>query len=507
MTIRTQLRLLLLGIGLLWLLMLGIQLRATHLIRQEQQAVMIFHGLVREVFDFNLVTNDYQKGHHDRAIQQMALRMESLRALFRDFSAKTGGRLTPPPGITQELETGAILFNRLQVLHRQVDERHGVDLNPSVDPFLHQEVEDLVTNLSISAMGVVNQAQLGLQQALQRQAEVNEFHNKLRLVVLLASFLLILTAVLGFSRRLGHALGELMRGTDRIASGDLATRIPERGRDELAALTRSVNAMTGQLEASYASLSQREAEVRELNQELETRMVRLDQANKELESFTYTVSHDLRAPLRHLTGFVELLVRQDTSALDEKSHHYLEVISGAALKMGCLIDDLLAFSRMGRSEVMAQSVDLGQLVHEVIEDLKADLPAAPAIHWQVEPLPMVVGDRAMLRQVVVNLLGNAVKYSSRTPAPHIEVGTSGTEKDCQAFYVKDNGIGFDMKYVDKLFGLFQRLHASDQYEGTGVGLASVRRIIARHGGRTWAEGALGRGATFHFSLPLPKETV
>ena len=505
MTLRTQLRLLLLGIGLMWCLLLGLMQRASHLVLQEQQTVGTFHELVRDVFDFNLVTNDYQVGHHDRALQQMTLRMATLQEVIHGFRARTGGRLEPPPGMLQELATGTTLLARLRVLHQRVAAEYGVDLNEQVDPFLHQQVEDLASDLSISAIAIVNQAQRGLTEALARQGQVIQFYNRLRLGVLSGSFLLILVAVVAFARRLGHGLGELMRGTARIGAGDLSTRLPERGQDELTDLTRSVNAMAGQLEASYAVLRQREGDIRRLNQDLEGRMVRLDQANKELEAFSYTVSHDLRAPLRHITGFVELLERRDTSALDEKSRHYLQVISAAARKMGCLIDDLLAFSRMGRSELLAQPVDLAQLTREVIDDLKADLPPDRGIQWRVGELPVVRGDRSMLRQVLVNLLGNAVKYSSHTPEALIEVGAAEPDKDCQAFYVRDNGAGFDMNHADKLFGLFQRLHASTEYEGTGVGLASVRRIIARHGGRTWAEGALGQGATFHFTLPLPEE--
>ena len=244
---------------------------------------------------------------------------------------------------------------------------------------------------------------------------------------------------------------------------------------------------------------------RDLEHRVEIRTKQLEAAIQELGAFTYSVSHDLRAPLRHLTGFVELLNRQSNSGLDAKSRHYLEVISQSATKMGCLIDDLLSFSRMGRAEMMKDTVDLGRLTQEVREELSRDLPPGRGLHWRIGELPVVTGDQAMLRLVLVNLLSNAVKYSRHAEAPVIEVGAWLSEGREWTVCVRDNGAGFEMKYVDKLFGLFQRLHSSTEYEGTGVGLANVQRIIARHGGRTWAEGELNKGAAFYFTLPLQKE--
>ena len=244
---------------------------------------------------------------------------------------------------------------------------------------------------------------------------------------------------------------------------------------------------------------------RDLEHRVEIRTKQLEAAIQELGAFTYSVSHDLRAPLRHLTGFVELLNRQSNSGLDAKSRHYLEVISQSATKMGCLIDDLLSFSRMGRAEMMKNTVDLGRLTQEVREELSRDLPPGRGLQWRIGELPVVTGDQAMLRLVLVNLLSNAVKYSRHAEAPVIEVGAWLSEGREWTVCVRDNGAGFEMKYVDKLFGLFQRLHSSTEYEGTGVGLANVQRIIARHGGRTWAEGELNKGAAFYFTLPLQKE--
>ncbi len=245
------------------------------------------------------------------------------------------------------------------------------------------------------------------------------------------------------------------------------------------------------------------SELNQLNAELEGRVrertAQLQEANKELESFSYSVSHDLRAPLRHITGFAQLLERKVGAKLDDTSRGYLKTIITAAQQGGTLVDDLLAFSRMGRAELRQTRVELHPLVEEVRRELEADA-GGRNIEWRIHPLPEVKADPALLRQVIRNLLGNAMKYTRPKPDALIEVGSRQTPDEVEV-WVRDNGVGFEMQYVDKLFGVFQRLHTTEEFEGTGIGLANVRRIISRHGGRTWAEGALGQGATFHFSLP------
>jgi PAS domain S-box-containing protein len=244
---------------------------------------------------------------------------------------------------------------------------------------------------------------------------------------------------------------------------------------------------------------QAEEENRSLNQRLETIVADLKQTNEELEAFTYSVSHDLRAPLRHIGGFVELLQRHTDGRLDETGVRYLATIATAGRRMGQLVDDLLAFSRMSRTELQVASVALDPLVRGIIEE-QALPSAGRAIEWTVGALPTVRADPAMLAIVMSNLIGNAVKYTrDRRPAT-IEIGASIAAGQT-VIHVRDNGAGFDMRYADKLFGVFQRLHRSDEFEGTGIGLATVRRVVHRHGGRTWAEGIVDGGATFYFSLP------
>lgn len=241
-------------------------------------------------------------------------------------------------------------------------------------------------------------------------------------------------------------------------------------------------------------------ELQKLNADLERRGVELQASNKELEAFAYSTSHDLRAPLRHVVGYSELLQKNASASLDEKSRRYVAMILESAKKMGELIDDLLAFSRIGRAETRNTLVDLGDLVREVAKEVEGEA-AGRTIAWKIGALPRMHGDRSMLRLALVNLLSNAVKFTRTQPLAEIEIGSADAREGEVVVFVKDNGVGFDMKYVNKLFGVFQRLHHLEAFEGTGIGLATVQRIVARHGGRVWAEGAVNGGATFYFSAP------
>lgn len=295
----------------------------------------------------------------------------------------------------------------------------------------------------------------------------------------------------------GRWEGELRRttaaGAQVIASARWSLRRDEKGQPATVLETSN----------DISERKRREDEYQSLNQELAKRSAQLEASNKELEAFAYSISHDLRAPLRHMAGYTELLQKKAASILDEKSNRYILMVLDSAKRMGNLIDDLLAFSRIGRAETQKSLVSFPQLVKEALSDLRQDVEGRD-IAWKIGALPDFYGDRSMFRVVLVNLLSNALKFTRSRARAEIEIGCTDLKGDEAIIFVRDNGVGFDMKYSDKLFGVFQRLHSADQFEGTGIGLATVQRIIHRHGGKVWAEGAADKGATFYFSAPKPK---
>jgi signal transduction histidine kinase len=291
------------------------------------------------------------------------------------------------------------------------------------------------------------------------------------------------------ARRIAAPVQRLISAAEQIGSGKHAVQVPVESADAIGRLSSTFNRMAADVQRSSEEMERR---VDERTQELSA-------AVQELEAFSYSVSHDLRAPLRHLAGFAEILRAREGPGLNPEAQRYLTIISDAAKRMGSLIDDLLILLRIGRAPVRKTRVNLRSLVEEVRLGLSPEYEKR-AVEWILGDLPEVCGDPSLLRALMTNLLGNALKYTrSRSPA-RIEVGCEPREREVVCF-VRDNGVGFDMQFVDKLFGPFQRLHSSEEFEGTGIGLAIARRIVERHGGKTWAEGELGKGATLFFSLP------
>ena len=316
-----------------------------------------------------------------------------------------------------------------------------------------------------------------------------------RLVVRLVSIaaaLLLATAMVGWviSRRITTPLGQVTEAAEAVAESRLAVHVDLDREDEIGRLADSFNTMATKVEQGRLDLELR----------VELRTAELRAANRELEAFSYSVSHDLRAPLRAIAGFVQLLEEDHGKDFNADARRSLERVKANARRMGQLIDDLLAFSRIGRTTMTRQTVDLTAIARAAADDAIA--AADHPIDFVVEPLPPCYGEPALLQQVFANLVSNAVKFTARAARPAITIGAK-TDGET-VYFVRDNGVGFDDRFAEKLFGVFQRLHRADDFEGTGVGLAIVHRVITRHGGRVWAESKLNDGATFYFTLPAVK---
>jgi light-regulated signal transduction histidine kinase (bacteriophytochrome) len=290
------------------------------------------------------------------------------------------------------------------------------------------------------------------------------------------------------SRTFTRRLDRLSLATTALANGDISSPVPVDKHDELGKLAADFNSMALQVTRAHQSLEQ----------QVKTRTKELEAANKELESFSYSVSHDLRAPLRAVSGYAMMLKEDYEDSFDAEAKRITGNIISNVKMMGRLIDDLIAFSRLGKREVARRNVDMKALAEACTSELLNGWPEEK-FNLVVSDLPGCFGDEDLLKQVWINLIGNALKYSSRTAAPLVEIGHTRNGNGA-IWFVRDNGAGFDMKYADKLFKVFQRLHSQEEFEGTGIGLALVRRIIDKHKGKIWAESAPGSGAVFYFTL-------
>jgi len=333
------------------------------------------------------------------------------------------------------------------------------------------------------------------------KSDLGTMYERMRLYAMIVALVILISFVLAYL--LSKILQKTISGpvlslakTAGIISDEknYSVRAVRTGKDELGALTDAFNQMLEQIEEQDRYLSEFN---RNLEQKVDDRTAELEKVNKEQEAFSYSISHDLRAPLRGIVGFTAMLEERYGNQLDAEAGRILGIIRSNTLRMGVLIDDLLGFSRLGRQEIIKKNIDTGELVKQVIAEAGGD----GAVTWKIGELPPSFCDINTIRQVWINLVSNAVKYSRNSEPPVVEIGAL-QDKEQVTFFVKDNGAGFDPKYLDKLFKVFQRLHSTAEFEGTGIGLAIVEKVISKHGGRVWAEAEKNKGATFYFSLPV-----
>ena len=414
--------------------------------------------------------------HYSNAVERVSRVFRHLRTLTRDDPRQQLACAALDPLIRDRFE----IYD--QSIRGQVNEA-----NPERQVTLTEEGQKIMEEIR-TLIGQMEKAEKDVRSSRQAAAEANFLETR--------RFALVGSAA--SVTMLGLVFFLLIRENARRQRAEVAL---QKANEEL---ERRVSQRTAEVTEALAGYQRAEEEIKKLNEELEQRVVertaQLEAANKELEAFSYSVSHDLRAPLRHVAGFVEMLRQDASNGLSAKSRQYVGVIADSANQMGRLIDNLLAFSRMGRAELRKTKVNVEGLLQEVLQETRRDSQGR-VIEWEIGPLPTVLGDRSMLKQAWLNLISNAVKYTRAREPARIEVHCQKSRDHEWQFSVRDNGAGFDMKFAEKLFGVFQRLHRADEFEGTGIGLANVRRIVHRHGGRTWAEGKVNEGASFYFTLP------
>lgn len=451
--------------------------------------------LIKDMFELNIVTYEYLIHREKRMQQQWKLKYNSSGELLRSMIKEDIHSEYPTimVSLIKDYEELGNLFSRILVnfnkskrLIAENKPQEEIDITLAIEERLNAQALMRSQNITTKVFKFSDIVKQRIIQTQQRAILVALFS--------IIGFAVFASCVSFFAiRAITRPINALIKGAERIGKGHLEYHVNIKTKNEIGTLAASFTSMAGRL--------------KEANEELEQRVIQrtaeLETANKELESFSYSVSHDLRAPLRAISGFSEMLVEDYGDKLDSDGRHQLEVIRSSVRDMGQLIDDLLAFSRLGRKEMSVSVIDMSALVQEVFKKLQL-APEASKARLKAEELAPACGDLAMIREVFFNLLSNAFKFSKPQKTPVIEVG-SRIEGEEQIYSVRDNGVGFDMKYADKLFRVFQRLHRTEEFEGTGIGLALVQRIIYRHGGRVWAEGKVNQGATFYFSLPRDEE--
>jgi len=459
------------------------------------------HGLLDNVrgsvLELDIVTYDYLLHREERMEQQWNIKHDSLGEILDGLAKEEGLK-----SIRADYATLGNLFSQVTENYRERQEyiQEGAS-QEKIDAITGLE-ERLVAQLLITSSSVFTDASRLAEVAQAEATEAQRVAANLTVILMIILAIAITTSSLIIARNISKPLTRLADYSRRVGEGEYTADIEIKGKDEVASVASDVKSMVGQLRKHREHL---EELVEERTSDLKARTTELERANtevaainKELEAFAYSVSHDLRAPLRSIDGFSQALMEDYPDKLDEQGKDYLQRVRSAAQRMAVLIDDLLNLSRVTRSDMRRETVDLSVLAQSIAEELQETQPERQ-VDFVIVPGLTTNGDSQLLHQLMENLLSNAWKFTGQHPKAKIEFGTSQVDGK-ETFFVRDDGSGFDMNYADKLFGVFQRLHSQDDFPGTGVGLATVQRIAHRHGGQVWAEGKVEEGATFYFTF-------
>jgi signal transduction histidine kinase len=447
--------------------------------------------------DLNIVTYEYLLHHEQRMEQQWNLKYNSLAEILDETEEETF-KLIRADFIAIDDIFSQVTTNykkRQKFIQKEASQR-------SIDAATEIE-ERLVAKMLITSHSIITSTSRIAEALHAEETKARKLAANLTLILIIVLAITVTTSSLLVARSISNPMNELIKGIEIIGEGNLKHKIDIKSKDEIGELTTAFNKMTANLKVITASrdeLNQEISERKRVEEELEKYTMELEAANKDLEAFSYSVSHDLRAPLRAIDSFSKILLEEYNEKLDKEGQRILKVITDNTQKMGKLIEDILTLSRLGRKAIKFQTVNINQVVQDIQKEIIADAPGR-TINWQIKKLPSIKADLTLIRQVFINLLSNAVKFTSTRETAEIEISSKTDGDDETILYVEDNGVGFNMEYVDKIFEVFQRLHNTEEFRGTGVGLAIVKRIIQRHGGRVWAEAKKDKGAKIFISLP------
>ena len=461
--------------------------------KKHQQLMDVY----KSVSELDIVTYDYLLHREKRMEQQWNTKHDSLGEILDGLAGEEE--------LVSIRADYTILDNLFSQITTNYEERQRLIRDGASQEKINAitELEERrVAQLLITSHSLITDASIGAEKARTEATETQRVASNLTVILMTVLAITITTSSLLIARSISKPLTKLADYSRRVGKGKYTTDIEIEGKDEIASVASDVKSMVRQLRKHHEHL---EELVEERTSNLKARTAELEQANtevaainKELEAFAYSVSHDLRAPLRSIDGFSHALMEDYPDKLGKQGKDYLQRVRKAAQHMAVLIDDLLALSRVTRSEMKQDTVDLSALAQSIAEELQETQPERQ-VDFVIAPGLTTSGDSQLLHQLMENLLGNAWKFTGQHPKAKIEFGTSQVDGK-ETFFVRDNGAGFDMTYADKLFGVFQRLHSQEEFPGTGVGLATVQRIAHRHGGQVWAEGKVEEGATFYFTL-------